>query len=183
MGFPQFCSLEATLQGSSAERLEEDLRWVMCHVSLKTQWIRGLNWSDATEHNRGRNSEVSALHRWSGDSKDMVKGRFSVLPSQHFCRLMSACLTSVCMASTKIVVHVKRSHIYLFDQKWLHGQWHGKKQITHNSRIIKMMTVATNGRRITPWWRPGCMTQMMLHHFLSRSHQIGTLFLQLSKMT
>ena len=63
----------------------------------------------------------------STPSHDRVKDRFSVLLSQHLRRLVSACLTFLCIACTEIIAHVK---------ELVAIKWHGNAQIRHNGYPI-----------------------------------------------
>ena len=79
------------------------------------------------------------------------EGLISVLLSQHFRRLFSACLAFMHTVCTKIIAHVKDP---MSSEKNLMASVI-KTQVRHNSgRIIKMIIVATpNGRRKRIWMK------------------------------
>ena len=135
------------------KRLEEDLCWTVPHVPPTTQSAKGLNWTEPKEdilicrHCRQsttgtvREFVTSWLTRWTvhrvakGPSTGLVqmKERFSVLPSLHLYRVVSACLALVCTACIKIVAHDKDS-MSTFESRMSNGRWrYRNSQITHNT--------------------------------------------------
>ena len=68
----------------------------------------------------------------------------------HFFWVVRACLTFVCTARVKVVLHLKKIPCPRFDKRRPNSHWHGNMQITHNSHgIIKTMIVATHHWRRT----------------------------------
>ena len=73
------------------------------------------------------------------------EGLISVLQSQHFRRLFSACLAFMCTVCTKIIAHVKDP---MSSEKNLMASVI-KTQVRHNSgRIIKMIIVDTEKKNM-----------------------------------
>ena len=56
---------------------------------------------------RRARDEIHSPNMGSTTDRDRVKDRFSVLPGQHLCKFVSACLAFVCSAYAYIVEHVK----------------------------------------------------------------------------
>ena len=91
---------------------------------------------------------------------DQVKDRFSVLQSQHLCRLVSACLAFVGTALTKILctLNIPCSPVC---KRWPNVQRHGSTQVTDNSRSIERSPLFGSWlgpvvrHRSIQWWAVG----------------------------
>ena len=81
------------------------------------------------------------------DGAKPLRTAFSILPSQHLCRFISACLAFVCTAPSKIIEHIKRSYVHLSVKEGLIAGGLETQIMYNSSRIIQMIIVATVNRK------------------------------------
>ena len=86
--------------------------------SESRQWLGPCTELRSLAHYTGDPAKAATLALTPG--RDRLKAHFCALPSQHACRLFSACLIFVCTACTEITVHVKDSMSFIW---WEKAQW------------------------------------------------------------
>lgn len=89
---------------------KEDVMSILARVSI--YWYRNHNRQDWKFNIL--NAVLVIQWKWLtglSPSREGMKDCFSVLPSQHLCRFMSACLAFVCTACTKNIAHYVYTYV------------------------------------------------------------------------